>query len=53
MFENLQIISCILNESRVVQRPDMVTGEETLYTRRFYEAVRESKAFHRKKGLLY
>jgi len=45
-----ELYDCILNESRVVQRPDMVVGEETLYTRRFYEAIKDNKAFHRKKG---
>lgn len=47
-------MSCSLvnHQKKMVQRPDMVTGEETLYTKRFYEALKDSKGFNRKIGLL-
>ena len=43
-------ISCIVHEKRMVQRPDLITREETLYTQKFYEELKDNKPFHRKPG---
>jgi len=51
--EDKFINSCILDEKKTVQRPDLIIGEESIYTKKFYAAVQEQKAFHKKNGNIF